>query len=839
MPLITITGFDGENRALQPSLLAESVGTISRNQKPGRGDFRPWKVPLTVATVPAGRGTIYRMGRDVASDSQYWLSWTGTVHAVRGFDATDTLERTYYSGDGAPKVTTNTALDGTDPQDNPTVTRPLGVPAPAAAPTITSQAVPTVADAGKYVYLLSESAIDVLVVGDILRLTVDGESAQTVTLTDPGGGSVTPTSVAAQLTALTGVSATVVAATETDPAGVRILSDAETGFTLEKKSGTIDSYDPDDVTYTAWKSGSTPAVVAATALVVGNRYVIKTLGTTDFTQVGASANTVGTSFVATAVGTGDGTVDEPSRLTLTATDIAGLTPNQRAIVEVNTNAAVAVVFPAGGGTYPPKVTASALKSALSGVPGLTATVTTSGADEQVFVETQYAGSGAALSIEFVNAGTTDRYTTIGTASVVSDGAPEILTTYYVYTFVNDWGWESSPSPVSEVNTREIEAPATIGGFSTAPSGNYNITTIRIYRTQTGSTSTEFFFLREVAYGTTSTTDDNRTLGEVLPTTTWLTPPSDLTHLTSLWNGMLAGISGNSVRFCEPYVPYAWPIEYDVVPPDSKPVGLGVFGQSLLVLTTGRPLLVAGSSPDSMDQRPLEIPQGCVSAASIVSMGSGVAWASEDGLCWFGGGGAKVLTAGVMTREDWQALVPSSITGRMYEGRYFGSYDDGSGRKGFVVDPENPKGIYFLDTGYAATHFDELRDQLYVLDGTSVKKWDAGASFLTARFRSKVFRAPRPMAWAAAEVAADAYPVTLRIDALGLSSATVSALVAARPTVYSAPTATTLRYQISVTERNPVRLPADVLTQDWQVEIEGAAAVQTVSLATSVKEIAGA
>lgn len=545
MTVIRWAGFAGENRAIHPRLLPDNVGTVSRNCKPGRGDLRPWKAPAQVATIPAGRQTIYRMGRDTPSDNTYWLSWTGVVHAVRGFEADDTTERTYYTGDGIPKVTNNIAVSGVAPQDNPGANwRPMGLPAPASACTLTASG---------------------------------GESAESASC------------------------------------------------------------------------------------------------------------------------------------------------------------------------------------------------------------------------------------------------------FYVYTYVNDWGWESAPSPVSAMLTRLTDAATTITGFAAPPSGNYQINRIRIYRTQTGSSGgTEFFFLREIAYGTPSTTDDGRDLGEVLPTSAWLPAPgipigngateTSLKNLTSLWNGMMAGITGNSVRFCEAYVPYAWPIAYDVVPPDAKPVALGVFGQSLLVLTTGRPLLVAGSSPDSMDQQPLEMSQGCVAERSVVSMGSGVAWASEDGLCWYGSGGARILTAGLMTREDWQALVPSSIIGKMYEGLYFGSYDDGSGRKGFLIDPASPQGLYFLDMGYVAMHFDELRDQLYVLDGSSIKKWDAGAA-MTCRARSKQFQAPRPMNFGAAEVTADAYPVTFRLFADGV-----------------------LKHTQSVTGRNPFRLPSGFLAQDWQIEIEGANAVQGAAIGTSIREL---
>lgn len=53
---------------------------------------------------------------------------------------------------------------------------------------------------------------------------------------------------------------------------------------------------------------SSPASVAATALVTGTVYQILTAGTSDFTLVGASANTVGTIFTATGTTTGTGTV---------------------------------------------------------------------------------------------------------------------------------------------------------------------------------------------------------------------------------------------------------------------------------------------------------------------------------------------------------------------------------------------------------------------------------------------------------------------------------------------------------------------------------------------------
>jgi hypothetical protein len=54
------------------------------------------------------------------------------------------------------------------------------------------------------------------------------------------------------------------------------------------------------------------STVNATDIITGNYYEIRSVGTTNFTLIGAAANTVGTQFVATNVGTGTGTVFDPA-----------------------------------------------------------------------------------------------------------------------------------------------------------------------------------------------------------------------------------------------------------------------------------------------------------------------------------------------------------------------------------------------------------------------------------------------------------------------------------------------------------------------------------------------
>jgi len=61
--------------------------------------------------------------------------------------------------------------------------------------------------------------------------------------------------------------------------------------------------------YTYFLSTVNP-VKNAGAFVIGNTYVITTLGTTNYTTIGAPSNTIGTTFIATGVGTGTGTATE-------------------------------------------------------------------------------------------------------------------------------------------------------------------------------------------------------------------------------------------------------------------------------------------------------------------------------------------------------------------------------------------------------------------------------------------------------------------------------------------------------------------------------------------------
>ncbi len=391
------------------------------------------------------------------------------------------------------------------------------------------------------------------------------------------------------------------------------------------------------------------------------------------------------------------------------------------------------------------------------------------------------------------------------------------TRYYAYTYLSDWD-EEGPPAVSAAVTCKPGALFNITSLAAPPSGageTRGINRIRIYRTVSGETGAAFFFLRDITVAISST-DDARAVGvDKLPSTYYDKPATDLKSLTGLWNGMMAGITGNAVRYCEQYKPHAWPASYETLCLDT-PVALAVFQKNLLILTTGRPRLVYGTSPEAMDDTPVEFLAACVSPASVVSFGHGACWATSDGLAYVGTNGApRLLTEGVMLLDDWKALTPATMVGTQFDGKYFGFYDSGAGvLRGFVIDPLTPEaGIRFLSAGYAAAYFDALSEELYVLDGTGVKRWNAGASNMTVTHRSKVHRMPRPVNMAVAKVIADTYPCTFKLYADARAA-----------------------WAKTVASKEPFALPSGYLAENYQIEVETASDITGVVVADSLEEL---
>ena len=399
------------------------------------------------------------------------------------------------------------------------------------------------------------------------------------------------------------------------------------------------------------------------------------------------------------------------------------------------------------------------------------------------------------------------------------------TVYFVFTYVTARGEESAPSPVSTAQVFDSNDRVTITFNDTLPQSR-GVTYRRVYRTISNGNNAEFFFAVDQGISESSIYTPYYNLwptGGILPSATWLPPPNELTCLTAMWNGMLAGIYKGKVRFCEAYVPYAWPVAYEIFPIDVQAVGLAVFGQNLLVLTDGKPIVVTGSSPDSLIESPVEFLQPCVSVQSIASTGYGVIYASKEGLAYVGSDGARLLTEGVIQKDDWAASVPENVRGVFHKGKYVfcGNNLGTETNLGFVLDPKNHSAIYAKRFYYSSyLYVDKDDNNLYRLALTrGIYTVGTGNDKNTCSFRSKLFSLDKPIpAFAWGQVIADEYPVTFKLIRPSQPAAT-------RTTAYS------------VINSKPFRLAGGYMDTDFYLEISTNYPVRSVAVAHNIAELA--
>lgn len=390
------------------------------------------------------------------------------------------------------------------------------------------------------------------------------------------------------------------------------------------------------------------------------------------------------------------------------------------------------------------------------------------------------------------------------------------TRYYAATYVDAYGAEGPPcTPSAQIEVRPGQT-VRITGILAAPAGAYNITTVRIYRLATGDTGGVYQQVVDVPVGTALYDDviPTQSLGVVLPSLEWDPPPATMKGLVSHPGGFLIGFYDNVLCPSEVEQPHAYPLSYQLTTTDPI-VGLAVFGNSVLIATTGMPEIASGNDPATLSKVDTELRQSCVSVEGIVDVGFGAVYPSPDGLVLITGGSASMLTDGIFDRDSWQALVPSSIRAYLWEGKYLAFYDTGLIQGAFSIDPQRPeRGVIFYPT-YATAGYNDLReDRLYLGIGNNVSIWDSGTDS-TYTWRSAPIHAPAPTNFGAAQVLADAYPVDLTVYLDG---------VALGP--------------FEVTSSEAIRLPAGKLAREFEVEIESDNTVYEVLLATTTSALRG-
>jgi hypothetical protein len=464
----------------------------------------------------------------------------------------------------------------------------------------------------------------------------------------------------------------------------------------------------------------------------------------------------------------------------------------------------------------------------------------------------------------------------GTVSGTATGGTTVVSRVYVYTFVTAYGEESEPCPASAIIDWQDGQTVTLSGFQAAPAGR-NITKQRIYRTQTGNSGTDLYFIEERAASTANFIDTiaDDAFGEVLPSRAYNAPPDTLTGLVNMPNGMMAAFSGKDLYFCQPWQPHAWPQAYSLTC-DYEIVALGAVGTSLIIMTSGKPYLAEGTDPTSMQMVRLESHLPCVNALGVVDLGMAIAYPSHEGLVMAtAGGAAQLVTAQLFNRQEWQQFNPATFVAGQLSGRYIASYNsvnpDGSPLIGTFVINTDGSGAFLSrsDVQAVAFYYDVTEGALYYLTNSGeVMHFDApGGAPLNYYWKSRPLLLSAPDNFAVIRIDSDDAPnlqdvanINAAITAAKNANATSiaaplgSELNGAAINVYSvagdglepipnsAKSVTVDVYADGVLRASatktgaPLRLPSGFKARKWEIDVSGSVRVQQIAMATSMQEL---
>lgn len=420
----------------------------------------------------------------------------------------------------------------------------------------------------------------------------------------------------------------------------------------------------------------------------------------------------------------------------------------------------------------------------------------------------------------------DDITTVTLAPAVSAKVETEVpqTRSYIFTYVSYYGEEgvNCDAEVSQVVDVHTDQTATID-FPANPSGAYNFLYKRLYRTD-GNGTYRFLANVPIATDTYADTVAEINLGEEIPTSTFNAPADEvsadhkdgpLLGLVSMPNGILAGFSGQTISFSEAFQPHAFPDGYKLTV-KSDIVAIAPLNTGLLVLTKEKPAIIQGLDPSSMSMMEVDSSLSCVAKRSVVDMGEFVMYASPDGLVMASDSGLKLITEQALTREQWQALVPSSLVSFHWEGHYIGFYSTASANKGFIFDPRGGKNSYVtLDFHATAGYSDLENDELYLVVAGSVVKFAVGSTSLSFIWRGKKFYSPRPINPAVARVECDSYSPNPVFKLFGDG---------------------VLKHTQTVTNSNVFRLPSGYKANEFEFELTGAVSINEVCVYESSEEI---
>ena len=475
-------------------------------------------------------------------------------------------------------------------------------------------------------------------------------------------------------------------------------------------------------------------------------------------------------------------------------------------------------------------------------------------------------------------------------------AANATTRAYTAIYVSAYG-EEGMAVKPTLASGNTDGTWTITGLDQAPPANRNITKIRLYRTITTFSGVDYRMVNEWPVNGPSPYIDNIpdttvATNPVLQSLTWAAPPTNLQGLIGVAGGYMAGFVGRTVYLSVPYQPHAWPDDQQYGVEDDI-VGLGTFGNTIVIATQGRPYLLVGPQPDAMALQKMESIQPCLSKRSIVNTVSGCMFASTDGIVLVDGNSliGAIISRQWVTKDEWLArFSPATIQASIYQDRYFAFYTD---QLGFTVGFDDPV------TGWTELQQEDVESvDLDVLTGQTlvtitnpaggndlITEWDGDPTGqVQYTWETKPFMQNKPVNFGAIQLRGDfvANPALIVLPpALGTDSNTRAAsfngsAINGAPRDTLAPVAGvpyyggsingpatwqmmgtppvpigtapgsgiavkvygdgTLRWFDRISDELPHRLPSGYKAVKWEIEVQGSSALFSVTLADTIKTL---
>lgn len=367
---------------------------------------------------------------------------------------------------------------------------------------------------------------------------------------------------------------------------------------------------------------------------------------------------------------------------------------------------------------------------------------------------------------------------------------------------------------------------------------------------------------------------NTSLGEACPSIYWDPPVDGLKGLVSLQNGLFAAYKDSTIYVSDWNAPHAWPYEHTVTI-DYPIVGLGSFGNTIVVCTEAAPVLIVVQDPTNPTTKAIQENCPCVSADSIVNTRNGVIFASQNGLVLINSTSPTFITEKLLTQDEWLPLHPESLKGAFLNNTYYGFFTNPTDTAaGFIFDLDSytystvynsivSSGMVYTTQHAKVVYNDIEQSQLYVCypleNGTQYSLCSFASDSRinkSFRWRSKVNVSPQGLFNLSAARVMMISPSSQKENEHIWEGKLTGSSLAARvmdgepingwcktnelelsdATVFNYYVDGELKYSREVKDSKPFRLPSGFRGETIEVEVKSNAYIHSITLASSMGEL---